>query len=241
MEEQGVLPAVPPAPTPEPASEVPASAPMPMTRRERRLLEETGVIPIPTLTEKAAAKTSEEETTLLEVSVDETATPEPPAAPLPPVFGPPVTTAPSPQVPMAPSPPASRMVGEVTMATSSLILPVSPTVDMTGPIGDTGEVIVTGQITLPTRVTETGSIPLMGEDRDDDEQFDAYVTGELAAMSQPVRAVKAVSGQGDDTDILLVRRVRWGTAAILTASGAAVLGVGAVVLLVIALMTDALV
>jgi hypothetical protein len=133
------------------------------------------------------------------------------------------------------------MVGEVTMATSSLILPVSPTVDMTGPIGDTGEVIVTGKITLPTRVAETGSIPLMGEDRDDDEQFDAYVTGELAAMSQPVRAVKAVSGQGDDTDILLVRRVRWGTAAILTALGAAVLGVGAVVLLVIALMTDALV
>jgi hypothetical protein len=76
---------------------------------------------------------------------------------------------------------------------------------------------------------------------DDDERFDAYVTGELAAMSQPIRAVKAVSGQGDEGDILLVRRVRWGTAAILTATGAAVLGIGAVVLLVVALLTDTLV
>jgi hypothetical protein len=81
----------------------------------------------------------------------------------------------------------------------------------------------------------------MREDRDDDERFDAYVTGELAAMSQPIRAVKAVSGQGDEGDILLVRRVRWGTAAILTATGAAVLGIGAVVLLVVALLTDTLV
>jgi hypothetical protein len=127
------------------------------------------------------------------------------------------------------------------MATSSLILPVTPTIDMSGPIGDTGEVIVTGQITLPNQLAETGKIPSMREDRDDDERFDAYVTGELAAMAQPIRASKAVSGQGDDTDILLVRRVRWGTAAILTATGAAVLGIGAVVLLVVALLTDTLV
>lgn len=127
------------------------------------------------------------------------------------------------------------------MATSSLILPTTPTVDVSGPIGDTGEVIVTGQITLPHRLAETGTIPTRREDRDDDEHFDAYVTGELAAMSQPIRASKAVSGQGDDKDILLVRRVRWGAAAILTATGAAVLGLGAVALLVIALLTDALV
>jgi len=127
------------------------------------------------------------------------------------------------------------------MATSSLILPTTPMVDMTGPVGDTGEIIVTGQIILPNRVSETGTIPSMREDRDDEERFDAYVTGELAAMAQPIRAAKAVSGQGDDTDILLVRRVRWGTAAILTATGAAVLGIGAIALLIIALLTDTLV
>jgi len=127
------------------------------------------------------------------------------------------------------------------MTTSSLILPTTPMVDMTGPVGDTGEIIVTGQIALPNRVSETGTIPSMPEDRDDEERFDAYVTGELSAMAQPIRAIKAVSGQGDDTDILLVRRVRWGTAAILTATGAAVLGIGAIALLIIALLTDTLV
>ncbi len=242
----------------EPEPTVPAPTPaQPMTRRERRMLEETGVIPIPPEFQQPAESSVLEETSLVEVT--ESTPPEPapaPAEPLPPVFGPPVTsTAPEQPSPVVENPEPSsggdmtppdstspsRVVGDVSMATSSLILPTTPTIDMSGPIGDTGEVIVTGQITLPHRLAETGSIPAMVEDTDDDEHFDAYVTGEIAAMSQPIRASKAVSGQGDDTDILLVRRVRWGTAAILTATGAAVLGLGAVVLLVIALLTDTLV
>ena len=221
------------------------------------MLEETGVIPIPPEYQQPAESSVLEETSLVEVT--ESTPPEPapaPAEPLPPVFGPPVTsTAPEQPSPVVENPEPSsggdtrppdstspsRVVGDVSMATSSLILPTTPTIDMSGPIGDTGEVIVTGQITLPHRLAETGSIPAMVQDTDDDEHFDAYVTGEIAAMSQPIRASKAVSGQGDDTDILLVRRVRWGTAAILTATGAAVLGLGAVVLLVIALLTDTLV
>ncbi len=242
----------------EPEPTVPAATPaQPMTRRERRMLEETGVIPIPQEFQQPAESSVLEETSLVEVT--ESTPPEPapaPAEPLPPVFGPPVTsTAPEQPSPVVENPEPtsggdtpppdstspSRVVGDVSMATSSLILPTTPTIDMSGPIGDTGEVIVTGQITLPHRLAETGSIPAMVEDKDDDEYFDAFVTGEIAAMSQPIRASKAVSGQGDDTDILLVRRVRWGTAAILTATGAAVLGLGAVVLLVIALLTDTLV
>lgn len=248
-----------------PEAPPPPPTPVPMTRRERRLLEETGVIPIPVETPEPAPTSALADTSLVEVT--QTAPEEPsagPVEPLPPVFGPPATspvpavaedTAPEP-VPQASTPPeaprqeappppeavpSSRVVGDVTMATSSLILPTTPIVDMAGPIGDTGEIIVTGQITVPHRLAETGSIPVLREDIDDDERFDSYVTGELTPMSQPIRASKAVSGQGDDTDILLVRRVRWGTAAILTATGAAVLGVGAVVLLVVALLTDTLV
>ncbi|MCF8548770.1 MAG: hypothetical protein K9G03_02185 [Pontimonas sp.] len=240
---------VPPEPPTPPIS---PAAPAPMTRRERKMLEETGVIPIPVEYQQAAQPSTLEDTSLVEVTQSAPVVEKPaPSEPLPPVFGPPAT---SPAIDLPPNPPTplpenpsvassypSRVVGDVTMATSSLILPTTPTIDMSGPIGDTGEVIVTGQITLPNRLAETGTIPSMREDKDDDEQFDAYVTGELAAMSQPVRASKAVSGQGDDTDILLVRRVRWGTAAILTATGAAVLGIGAVVLLVVALLTDTLV
>jgi len=258
----------PVAPAAEPAAEpaplvTPAQPQAPMTRRERKMLEETGVIPIPPEYQQPTESSALQDTSLVEVTqAAPVPAPAGPPEPLPPVFGlPPVETptteAPS-ETPPAPTPaptpeqnapaaaPAdtvfpSRVVGDVTMATSSLILPSTPMVDMTGPVGDTGEIIVTGQIALPNRVSETGTIPSMREDRDDEERLDAYVTGELAAMAQPIRAAKAVSGQGDDTDILLVRRVRWGTAAILTATGAAVLGIGAVALLIIALLTDTLV
>jgi len=265
LEEQGALPdAVVPEPAPvapaaEPAPLVtPAQPATPMTRRERKMLEETGVIPIPPEYQQPAESSALQDTSLVEVT--QTApvpAPAGPPEPLPPVFGlpsgePPSESPPAPapqQSPLAAvSPPApadtifpSRVVGDVSMATSSLILPTTPMVDMSGPVGDTGEIIVTGQITLPNRVSEAGTIPSMREDRDDEERFDAYVTGELAAMAQPIRAAKAVSGQGDDTDILLVRKVRWGTAAILTATGAAVLGIGAIALLIIALLTDTLV
>jgi hypothetical protein len=218
------------------------------------MLEETGAIPIPPEYQQPAQSSALQDTSLVEVTQVASA-PTPPGSeePLPPVFGPPQTN-PLTEVsalsasqqsapPVAPADTIfpSRVVGDVTMATSSLILPTTPMVDMSGPVGDTGEIIVTGQINLPNRVSETGTIPSMWEDRDNEERFDAYVTGELAAMAHPIRAAKAVSGQGDDTDILLVRRVRWGTAAILTATGAAVLGVGAVALLVLALLTDTLV
>ena len=265
LEEQGILPEVsvaepaPVAPVAEPEPPVtPAQPAAPMTRRERKMLEETGVIPIPPEYQQPAESSALQDTSLVEVTqtAPVPAAPVPPE-PLPPVFGLPPAATPSESPPTpapgpseehsAPAPvPAdttfpSRVVGDVTMTTSSLILPTTPMVDMTGPVGDTGEIIVTGQITLPNRVSETGAIPSMPEDRDDEERFDAYVTGELSAMAQPIRAIKAVSGQGDDTDILLVRRVRWGTAAILTATGAAVLGIGAIALLIIALLTDTLV
>lgn len=265
LEEQGILPEVsvaepaPVSPIAEPEPPVtPAQPAAPMTRRERKMLEETGVIPIPPEYQQPAESSALQDTSLVEVTqtAPVPAAPVPPE-PLPPVFGLPPAATPSESPPTpapgpseehsAPAPvPAdttfpSRVVGDVTMTTSSLILPTTPMVDMTGPVGDTGEIIVTGQITLPNRVSETGAIPSMPEDRDDEERFDAYVTGELSAMAQPIRAIKAVSGQGDDTDILLVRRVRWGTAAILTATGAAVLGIGAIALLIIALLTDTLV
>ena len=265
LEEQGLLPEVsvaepaPVAPVAEPEPPVtPAQPAAPMTRRERKMLEETGVIPIPPEYQQPAESSALQDTSLVEVTqtAPVPAAPSPPE-PLPPVFGLPPAAAPSESPPTpapgpseehsAPAPvPAdttfpSRVVGDVTMTTSSLILPTTPMVDMTGPVRDTGEIIVAGQITLPNRVSETGTIPSMPEDRDDEERFDAYVTGELSAMAQPIRAIKAVSGQGDDTDILLVRRVRWGTAAILTATGAAVLGIGAIALLIIALLTDTLV
>ncbi len=74
----------------EPEPTVPAPTPaQPMTRRERRMLEETGVIPIPPEFQQPAESSVLEETSLVEVT--ESTPPEPapaPAEPLPPVFGP---------------------------------------------------------------------------------------------------------------------------------------------------------
>jgi hypothetical protein len=131
---------------------------------------------------------------------------------------------------------ASRTVGDVLPATSSLILPTTPTVDMTSPLNSTGEVVVTGQIFLPPRFAESGTAPLLEPGVDQDEVMDAYVTGEMVAMSKPMRASQAVSGKGDDTDILLVRRARWGKAAVITALTAVSLGFVALGLLVLVLL-----
>lgn len=226
-------------------------APAPLSRRERRALEEPGrdvdqsVVASPVTGPSPA---SQPVSTPIAVSG---------GAPLPPVFGAPaqahtgsqpVFTAPPAEAariaphPLdtapTPAPTLSRTVGEVSTATSSLILPGTPLVDMTSPLSSTGEVVITGQITLPPRMAEQGSAPILDHSGDNDEVMDAYVTGELAAMSKPVRASQAVSGKGDDTDILLVRKARWGTATIVTALVAAVLGLAAVGLLLLAVMTD---
>jgi len=220
-----------PAPTLPPAQ--------PLTRRERRLLEEgapTGSTSVPEVT-----------------APTQVAPPDP--TPLPPVFAAPIAPVaapipapPSVLVPEAPRPElevslgatTSRLVGDVSTATNSLILPTTPLVDLTSPLSSTGEVVVTGQITLPTRLAEQGTTPALETAADHDEVLDAYVTGEIAAMAKPVRASQAVSGKGDDTDIILVRRARWGTAAIVTVVVAASLALAAVGLLVLAMTTDVL-
>jgi hypothetical protein len=111
-------------------------------------------------------------------------------------------------------------------------------IDMTSPLSDTGEVVVTGQIRLPSSLAERGGAPALVEDREQDEVMDAYVTGAIAPTAKPMRASQAVSGKGDDTDIVLVRRARWGTASVVTGLIAGVLGLAALGLLVLALLTD---
>jgi len=110
---------------------------------------------------------------------------------------------------------------------------------MAGPLGTTGEIIVSGQIRLPGQLAEIGSYPITNPE-DAEDSSDPYVTGDMAAVSQPMRALQAVSSKGDDTDILLVKRTRWGTGAVVTALGASLLGLASVALVVLVFMTDVL-
>ena len=233
-----VAPPAPPAPEPAPTGA--------LTRREARLREglsdqpPTSVSQQPPLDAPVAPIAVTPVSPLADLVAPQLAPiPQQPAsAALPPVFSQP-TTAESPLDALSVAVSPSRSVGTAPVTTSSLILPVSPNVDMAGPLGTTGEIIVSGQIRLPSQLAEIGSYPITNPE-DAEDSSDPYVTGDMAAVSQPMRALQAVSSKGDDTDILLVKRTRWGTGAVVTALGASLLGLASVALVVLVFMTDVL-
>ena len=130
----------------------------------------------------------------------------------------------------------SREVGSGAPATHALILPTTPTIDIAGPIGDTGEILVTGQIPLPRLVTETG---IQGE-LDEDERFDELIGAETTPFTSPVSARSAVSSKGNDSEFQMVRKAPWGTAATVLGASAVLLVLAAAGLLTVALLTDLL-
>jgi hypothetical protein len=131
---------------------------------------------------------------------------------------------------------SSREVGSGSPATHALILPTTPIVDIAGPIGDTGEILVTGQIPLPRLVTETG---VQGH-IDEDERFDELIGAETTPLTSPVSARSAVSSKGNDSEFQMVRKAPWGTAATVLGASAVLLVLAAAGLLTVALLTDLL-
>jgi hypothetical protein len=225
--------------TPAPVAPVVVAPPAPraLTRRERRALENES--PASVATQYTGASITPATPTNVVANelwplVEASSTARSPTIseePLPPVFG---VQSPTQVADFS----ASRTVGAVSPATSSLILPHTPTIDIAGPLGSTGEIVVTGQMRLPSSLAERGGAPALVEDRDQDEVMDAYVTGDIALSAKPMRASQAISTKGDDTDIVLVRRARFGTATVVTGLSAAVLGLAAMGLLVLAMLTD---
>ncbi len=161
---------------------------------------------------------------LSEPATDSPQTAEPEPAALPPVFAP----TPSPEVHTA----SSREVSVASDQTNALILPVAPAMDLTGPIGDTGEVLVTGNIPLPKQVSEQAITGIVEVDSD---EYDVTDTG---TFSSPIRATHAVSSRSLELAQPMIRKPRWGATSIVLAFSSAVLAVAAVGLLTLALMTD---
>ena len=163
------------------------------------------------------------------VADEPTKSPEPPEVPLPPVFGP-ITSRDTATAP-------ALEVGPAAPATHALILPVAPSIDVTGPLGDTGEIIVTGNIPLPRLIAETGLTGVVDADIDDDDYSD-YVDPDSGTYTQPVRALDAVSSRSLEIDQPLIQKPRWGSLAITLGVSAAILGVTAISLLALALFTN---
>jgi len=150
---------------------------------------------------------------------------EPPAV-LPPVFG----TIPSGRdTPTAPA----RSVSTAAPATNALILPVAPSIDVTGPLGDTGEVLVTGNIPLPRLVAETAVTGVLDVDDDDD-----FMEADSGPYTAPISASLAVSSRSLELDQPMIQKPRVGAVSLALGVSAAILSVTAVSLLALALLTD---
>ncbi len=149
------------------------------------------------------------------------------AGPLPPVF----------QIPPSAGETHTAPAREVSVgsdATHALILPVAPSTDLTGPMGNTGEVLVTGNLQLPKYVSEQALTG--GTDFADD--FAEFETVSTESFTAPVRATDAVSTRTSQIETPMIRSPRWGSASIALGVSAAVLGLTAVGLLALALLTD---
>jgi len=157
------------------------------------------------------------------------------------VYVPPVAQSypatPAPQAP--PEPTVSMGVGHVT-GPSSLILLHSPSVDLAGPLGNNGEIIVTGQIRISPHVVERGTAPFQYVSKDEDDSEIVYSTVEDDTMVKPVPASHAVASKSNNAELALMRSTRWGTGAIVTVLSISVFAVAAVTLLALSLTTGVL-
>lgn len=147
-------------------------------------------------------------------------------APLPPVFGAVPTGRDTPTA-------SARTVSSAAPATNALILPVAPSIDVTGPMGDTGEVIVTGNIPLPRLVSETGVTGTLDIDSDDD-----FVEADSGPYTAPISASMAVSSRSLEIEQPMIHKPRVGAVSLALGVSAAILGVTALSLLALALLTD---
>lgn len=159
--------------------------------------------------------------------------------PLPPVF------APTPQAQRSPDftgdvdvmTAATRTVGAGPLPTHALILPTAPSLDVSGPLGTTGEILVTGQIPLPQSMSETGIHGVLDDEADSSETFDRLIGAE-SSFTAPMRAVQAISSRGEGREFQIVRKPRWSVGAIILGVSAVLLVLAAGALIAVALLTD---
>lgn len=95
----------------------------------------------------------------------------------------------------------SSSSGAIT--TSALVLPSIPQVgDITRPISNTGEILITGSVELPSSLGSTGSYPTHFDRSDVDAIIAADDREDSTAGSAPVRAIRAVSTNNDSPALL---------------------------------------
>ena len=129
----------------------------------------------------------------------------------------------------------ARNIGSTSGAvtTSALVLPSIPNHDF-GPIG-TGDIMVTGSISLPQSLSATGALPAQLDESDLDHLLDPGDHQVASTDSQPVRAIKAVSTHTSSRGVIATAKpkgTRGLTALIIAATSMAVI-VGALFIVLV--------
>jgi hypothetical protein len=130
----------------------------------------------------------------------------------------------------------ARNIGATSGAitTSALVLPSIPNHDF-GPIG-TGDIMVTGSISLPSSLSATGALPAQLDESDLDHVLDPGDSQVASTDSQPVRAIRAVSTHTSSRGVINTMKpkgTRGLTALIIAATSMAVI-VGALFIVLVA-------
>jgi hypothetical protein len=87
----------------------------------------------------------------------------------------------------------SRSVGNGAITTSALVLPSVPEHAIGGPILTSGEILLTGSISLPQSLAVSGAHPSQLDESDIDHLLDPGDHQVASTDSTPVRAIRAVS------------------------------------------------
>ncbi len=130
----------------------------------------------------------------------------------------------------------ARDVGATSGAitTSALVLPSMPTGDnIMGPLSGTGEILITGSISLPSSVGSTGVHPARYDHSDVDALLEAGDREDSDPESAPVRAIRAISTNTVSGDVISsLKPQKASRLPLILIVSAAVMAVGVVVLLV---------
>lgn len=135
----------------------------------------------------------------------------------------------------------SRNIGATSGAitTNALVIPSLPSEDALRPLGNTGEILITGTIDLPRSMGSTGAHPVRYDHSDVDALLEATDREDSSdSDSAPVRAIRAVSTHTSTRGIMDTKKPKGNSRLplILAIAGGIVL-IAAVVLIVVAMTT----
>lgn len=134
--------------------------------------------------------------------------------------------------------PHKRDIGSSdAITTSALILPDFPSsMPVTGPVSGTGEILMTGSISLPRSMGVRGIHPSRYDRSDIDDIIDAGDREDAAPDSAPVRAVRAVSTYTSSQGIINSKRPKGNNLPMVLSITAGVMMVGVVALFVVGMI-----